>query len=153
MTKQELYEKNRKKAKVLKTAAPIVFWGLLILAVLFFIVALKNSVGNMDEITSLLNSKKFTGEELQANYLYLTEKYGEWVIGNGGTGFTLTFINVKNAVFGGFAVFTGIVSIVCFIGAWVLGKWLFPSLSEKITQANQDMVNLTVLENSEKTER
>ena len=125
MSKEELYKKNQKKAKILAMTAPLVFWGLIVLAVFFFAIAIKNSVGNMNEITSLLNSKKFTGEELRANYEFLTQKYGEWIIGSGSTGFTLTFINVKAAVFGGFAIITGIMAVVCFIGAFVLGKWLF----------------------------
>lgn len=150
MNKSELYKKNQRKAKIYGTIAPFVFWGLIALAIIFFALALSNSVGNMDEITSLLNSKKYTGEELRANYTYLTDKYGEWVIGNGSTGFTLSFINVKAAIFGGFAVFTGISAIVCFIGAFVLGKWLFPLLAKKITQDNQDMVNLTILNNDDK---
>ncbi len=147
MNKEDIYKKNQKKAKFFTVAAPFIFWGLIALAVIFFILALENSVGNMDEITSLLNSKKYTGEELRVNYNYLTDKYGEWVIGNGGTGFTLTFVNVRNAIFGGFAVATGVLSIVCFIGAFVLGKWLFPLFARKITQDNQDMVNLTILKN------
>lgn len=145
MNKTEIYKKNQKRAKIFAVISPFVFWGLIALAVIFFVLALENSVGNMDEITTLLNSKKYTGEELRANYLYLTAKYGEWVIGSGGTGFTLTFINVKAAIFGGFAVFAGISAIVCFIGAFVLGKWLFPMLAKKITQDNEDMVNLTIL--------
>lgn len=149
MNKKEIYEKNRQKAKTLTILTPFVFWGLLIFGAFFFILAVKNSVGNMDEITSLLDSKKYTGEELHANYTYLTAKYGEWVIGSGSTGFTLTFIDVKNAVFSGVAVFSIIMSAVCFIGAFVLGKWLFPFLAKKLTQDNQDMVNLTILAGEE----
>lgn len=149
MTKQELYERNRKRSKILSVSAPFVFWGLIILSVLFLAVALRNSAGNMNEITSMLDSKKFTGEELRANYAYLTDKYGEWIIGNGSTGFQLTFVNVKNAVFGGFAIAMGVSAVLCFIGAFVLGKWLFPMLSKKIIQDNQDMVNLTILKNDD----
>lgn len=146
MNKTEIYKKNQRKAKVLGILTPFVFWGLIVLAIIFFALALSNSVGNMDEITTLLNSKKYTGEDLRANYAYLIDKYGEWVIGSGSTGFTLTFINVKVAIFGGFAIFSGVSAVVCFIGAFVLGKWLFPLLTKKITQDNQDMVNLTILE-------
>lgn len=146
MNKTEIYKKNQRKAKVLGILTPFVFWGLIVLAIIFFALALSNSVGNMDEITTLLNSKKYTGEDLRANYAYLIDKYGEWVIGSGSTGFTLTFINVKAAIFGGFAIFSGVSAVVCFIGAFVLGKWLFPLLTKKITQDNQDMVNLTILE-------
>ena len=144
--KTKIYLQNRKKAKIYKRITPLVFWGLIALSIFLFAVAIKNSLGNMDEITSLLNNKKFTGDELRANYLYLIDKYGEWVIGSGSTGFTLTFINVKSAIFGGLAVATGIGAIVCFIGAFLLGKWILPALAEKYTQDNQDLANLTIFE-------
>lgn len=150
MNKTEIYKKNQRKAKILSTIAPFVFWGLIVLAIVFFVLALENSVGNMHEISSLLNSKKYTGEELRANYTYLTNKYGEWVIGSGSTGFTMTFIDVKAAIFGAFSVFSGIVALVLFIGAFVLGKWLLPLLAKKTTQDNQDMVNLTILDSENK---
>ena len=149
LTKKEIYIRNQKKAKIYTILTPIAFWGLLVLSVLFFVLAVKNSAGNMNEITTLLKSRNYTGEELRANYDYLAEKYGEWVIGNGSTGFHLTFIDVENAVFGAFAIFAGVSALICFIGAFVLVKCIFPFLVKKITQANQDLTNLTVLEMSE----
>ena len=94
LTAEEIYKKNQKKSKVLRILAPICFWGFLALSVLCLIFAIRNSFGNIAEIMALLDSKKYTGVELQSNYSYLIDKYGEWVIGNGSTGFTITFINI-----------------------------------------------------------
>jgi len=93
----------------------------------------------------LLDSQKFNGEQLQNNYAYLVEKYGEWVIGSGGNGFTLVFINIKNAMFSGFAILNGIMFVVFLLSAFVLGKWLLPYWVKKIEQENQDMVNISIL--------
>ena len=152
MTKKQMYERNKKRSKTLTVITPFVFWGLLALAVIFFILALKHSVGNWNEIRTLLNSKNNTGEELRANYAYLAEKYGEWIIGNGSTGFHITFIDIRAAIFGGFAIFSGVMAFISFVGAFLLGKWIFPALAKKYTQDNQDMANLTVLEMAEEKE-
>ena len=98
---------------------------------------------------ALLDSKKYTGVELQSNYSYLIDKYGEWVIGNGSTGFTITFINIGRALFSGLMVTNGILSVVFVVSAFVLGKWLLPKISAQILLDNQDMVNLTVLRQNE----
>ena len=87
---------------------------------------------------------------MQANYTYLVEKYGEWVIGNGGNGFTITFVNVGKALFSGLMITNVILSGVLFISAYVLGKWLLPKISAQILIDNQDMVNLQVLRSNEK---
>ena len=86
LTQEEIYKRNQKKSKVLRMLAPIVFWGFLALSIICLILTIKNSFGNVAEIINMLDTKKYTGEELQANYQFLVEKYGEWVIGNGGAG-------------------------------------------------------------------
>ena len=149
LTPEEVYKRNQKKSKVLRILAPVCFWGFLALSLICLIVALKHSFGNIDEITSLLDSKKYTGEELQANYEFLIEKYGEWVIGNGGAGFVITFVNIKNAVFSGMFIVNFILSIVFFASAYILGKWIFPKISSQVLLDNQDMVNLTILKNTD----
>lgn len=146
MTKEQIYKKNQKRAKVFKTIAPVVFWVMIALSVIMFLFAIRHSIGNIAEIVDLLDSKKFNGVQLQEHYNYLIEKYGEWIIGNGNNGFVLTFINIGNAVFSGVAVLSSVFSLLFLIGAYVLGKWILPTLSAQITQQNQDMVNITVLQ-------
>lgn len=145
LTPEEIYKKNQKKSKVLRTLAPICFWGFLALAIICLIFAIKNSFGNVAEIIDLLNTKKHTGEELQANYQFLVEKYGEWVIGNGSSGFQITFINIGQALFSGLMIVNCIFFVVFLASAYLLGKWLLPKLSSQILLDNQDMVNLTIL--------
>ena len=147
-TAEEIYKKRQKKAKALKLLAPIMFWGCLALSIICLVFAIKNSFGNVGEIISMLDSKKFTGEQLQANYAYLVGKYGEWVIGNGNAGFVIYFIDIGKAVFSGVMLANAIFSVVFFISAYLLGKWLLPLISRQLTQDNQDMVNLTILKNN-----
>ena len=145
----EVYKKNKQKVKICKIMAPIVFWGFLALSVVFLILALKNSFGNIGEIINLLDNKKFTGEELSANYSYLIEKYGEWNIGNGGSGFEITFVNIGSALFSGVAMFSIFCALFFFVGAFIIGKWLLPAFAKHIEQSNQDMVNMKILEKEE----
>ena len=145
LTPEEIYKRNQKKSKVLRILAPICFWGFLALAIICLILAIKNSFGNMAEIINMLDTKKYTGEELQANYQFLVEKYGEWVIGNGGAGFQITFVNIGHALFSGLMITNCIFFVVFLVSAYLLGKWLLPKLSAQILLDNQDMVNLTIL--------
>ena len=145
LTQEEIYKRNQKKSKVLRMLAPICFWGFLALAIICLILAIKNSFGNVAEIINMLDTKKYTGEELQANYQFLVEKYGEWVIGNGGAGFQITFVNIGHALFSGIMITNCIFFVVFLVSAYLLGKWLLPKLSAQILLDNQDMVNLTIL--------
>lgn len=145
LTPEEIYKRNQKKSKVLRILAPICFWGFLALAIICLILAIKNSFGNVAEIINMLDTKKYTGEELQANYQFLVEKYGEWVIGNGGAGFQITFVNIGHALFSGIMITNCIFFVVFLVSAYLLGKWLLPKLSAQILLDNQDMVNLTIL--------
>ena len=145
LTPEEIYKRNQKKSKVLRILAPICFWGFLALAIICLILAIKNSFGNVAEIINMLDTKKYTGEELQANYQFLVEKYGEWVIGNGGAGFQITFVNIGHALFSGIMITNCIFFVVFLVSAYLLGKWLLPKLSAQILLDNQNMVNLTIL--------
>jgi hypothetical protein len=142
---EQIYKRNLKTAKVLKNIAPYVFWFFIGFGILFLIFAIRYSIGNVDEIITLLDKGKYTGEELSQNYQYLIEKYGEWNIGYGGSGFTVTFVNIKNALFSGIMKSSIILSAISFVLAFVCGKWLCPTISQYIKDENQDMVNLTVL--------
>lgn len=149
-TPQEIYKGNQKKSKILRISAPIVFWVFIALSILCLILAIKNSFGNVAEIIDLLDSKRFTGTELQANYSYLVAKYGEWLIGNGGAGFQITFVNIGHALFSGLMITSLVLCVVFLAGAYILGKWVLPKLAEQILIDNQDMVNMKVLEQSNK---
>lgn len=150
LTPEEIYKRNQNKSKVLRILAPICFWGFLALAIICLILAIKNSFGNVAEIINMLDTKKYTGEELQANYQFLVEKYGEWLIGNGGAGFQITFVNIGHALFSGLAITNCIFFVVFIVSAYLLGKWLLPKLSAQILLDNQDMVNLTILKDHDK---
>ena len=150
LTPDEIYKRNQKKSKVLRILAPICFWGFLALSIICLILAIKNSFGNVAEIINMLDTKKYTGEELQANYQFLVEKYGEWVIGNGGAGFQITFVNIGHALFSGLMITNCIFFVVFLVSAYLLGKWLLPKLSAQILLDNQDMVNLTILKDHDK---
>ena len=150
LTPEEIYKRNQKRSKILRISAPICFWGFLILSIICLILAVKNSFGNIAEIMDLLDNSKWTGEQLEANYTYLISKYGEWVIGNGGNGFTISFINIGKALFSGLMVMNCMFSVFFFISAYILGKWVLPKLSQQILLDNQDMVNLTVLRSQNK---
>ena len=150
LSAEELYKHNQKKAKVLRILAPVCFWGFLALSVLCFVLAVYNSFGNIAEIIRLLDDKAYTGEQLNANYNFLIDKYGEWIIGSGSSGFTITFINIGRALFSGLMITASVLSVLFLVGAFVLGKWLLPKISEQILIDNQDMVNLQVLRSADK---
>lgn len=145
LTPEEIYKRNQKRAKIMRKIAPFVFWGFIGIAIVCFILAIHNSLGNINEIIQQLNSKKYTGEELQAHYNALVEKYGEWVIGNGGAGFTIKFINIARAAFSGIMIANFIFCGVSIILAYLLGKWILPKMATTLEQQNVDMVNLTIL--------
>ena len=152
-TPEEIYKGNQRKSKILRTISPFVFWGCLALSILCLFLAIRHSFGNVAEIMDLLDSKKYDGGQLRANYDYLTNKYGEWIIGNGSAGFQITFVHIGHALFSGLMFACVFLSIVFFVSAHLLGKWLLPKIAEQILQDNQDMVNLTVLRNNDKVEK
>lgn len=111
--------------------------------------AIKNSFGNVAEIMEKLDSKKYSGEQLSQNYQYLIDKYGEWVIGNGSTGFQITFVNIGHALFSGLMITNCVFFVVFLLSAYILGKWALPKISAQILIDNQDMVNLVVLKGAD----
>lgn len=149
LTKEQIYKRNQIKQTILRILTPIVLWGCLVGAVVCFVLAIKNSFGNVGEMLSLLDSKRYTGEQLEANYQMLIEKYGEWLIGHGNMSFTIKFINIKNVVFSGFMVLNFTISAVLLFCHFFFGKFLLPKLAKHIERKNQDMVNLEILKKSE----
>jgi hypothetical protein len=123
------------------------YWVFLALTVVFFILMIRHSLGNVMEIINLLDKETLTGEQLAENYAYLVEKYGEWtVIGKNGGLFQVEFIDIRAALFSGLMITFLILSIVCFIVAVVTGKILFPKLAQLYKDNNQDMVNMATLQ-------
>ena len=153
LTNEQIYNKNKKRAKLIKKLSPICFWALLGIGILCFVLALRYSIGNLMEIINLLDNKAYTGEQLKINYLYLIEKYGEYNIGNGGMGFQVKFVNIGNAFFSKLFVFYFIISVIMICGAFILGRWALPRIARQIDERNQDLVNLTVLRSQEGIEK
>lgn len=149
LTKEQIYKRNQKIEKIIKIATPIVFWVFIALAVLFLAMAVRNSFGNCSEIINKLDNKIYNDEQLQANYNELIEKYGEWIIGSGGSGFVLHFINIGHALFSGLMIVNLICAFVFAVLSFVFGKWLMPYICKKLEQKNSDMVNLEILRKSE----
>ena len=126
--------------------APILFWSFIVLAIIFFIFTIKNSVGNITEIIHLLDKDVYNREQITEHYQMLIEKYGEWnIIGVTGSAVTMQFVNIKNALFSGLMITFLTLSIVCFVVAIILGKIVFPKLSILYSENNQDMVNMATL--------
>ena len=123
-TTSEIYKKNQRKAKIIKRLTPFVFWGCLAFAVMFFVFALKNSIGNIIEIFDLLNKDKYNNIELENNYNFLVEKYGEIVLGGANGGFAITFVNVKKALVNGLGILCFEFGILFLASAFILSKWL-----------------------------
>ena len=147
LTPEQIYKKNQFKIKVFKTLSPIIFWCFLGLGILFFILMIKNSVGNITEIMNLLDKQNLTGEQIEQNYQHLVEKWGEWVIvGGPGGAFTIKFVDIRNAFFSGLMITFLILSIVSIVLSFILGKIIFPKLSQYYADNNQNMVNIATLQ-------
>ena len=147
LTAEQLYKHNQVKSKVLKRLSPIIFWSFLILSIMFFVLMIRNSVGNITEIMDMLDKSKLTGEEIQNNYAYLVDKWGEWVIvGESGGLFKIQFIDIRKAFFSGLMITFLILGFICLGIAIIVGKIILPKLSDYYTTNNQDMVNLATLQ-------
>ena len=142
-----MYKKNQFKAKLFKRIAPIVFWTFLGLSILFFVLMVQNSVGNITEIISLLDKDSLTGDQIQQNYGYLVDKWGEWtIIGENGGLFSIQFVNIQNAFFSGLMATFLTLGIVCLSISIIGGKIVFPKLAQYYTDNNQSMVDIATLQ-------
>ena len=153
LTNEQLYKKNQSRAKFIKRLSPICFWVMIGIAGLCFLLAIRYSIGNVIEIVKMLDKKAYNGQELQTNYNYLIQKYGEFVVGNGGMGFQVKFVNIGAALFSKLFVFYFIVFGIMLAGAFIIGKWALPKIAKGIDERNQDLVNLTVLRNQDESEK
>lgn len=117
------------------------------LSILFLVFAIKNSIGNVTEIITLLDKDNYTRTEIAENYVRLVSRWGEWIIvGDNGTLFEISFVNIGNALFSGLMKTYVILTFVSFTSSIVIGKFIFPNLSEYFKAHNQDMVNLATLD-------
>lgn len=150
LTSEQVYKKNKKKSAVFKVLSPVAFWTFLALTIVFFILMIKHSVGNITEIINLLDKDIYTGAELEENYAYLIEKYGEWqIVGRTSSIFSVAFVDIKAAMFSGCMKTFMILSIVFLFLAIIVGKVLFPKLAKHYSDTNQDMANIAALRTNE----
>ena len=130
-----------------KRLAPIIFWTFLGLSILFFILMVQNSVGNITEIITLLDKDSLTGDQVQQNYQYLVDKWGEWtIVGENGGVFSIQFVNIQNAFFSGLMATFLTLGIVCLVISIIGGKIIFPKLAQYYTDNNQSMVDIATLQ-------
>ena len=147
LTPEMVYLKNQKKVKVFKNLTPIVYWLFLGLCVMFLMLTIENSVGNITEIIEMLDKNSLTGEELSENYQYLVEKWGEWVvIGEYGGVVSVQFVNIGNAFFSGLMVTFLTLSIISLCVAIIGGKIILPKLAEYYADNNQSLVDIATLQ-------
>ena len=146
-----MYKKNLQKSKIFKRLAPVVYWVFMALFVLFVILTISNSWGNITEIIHLLDKDAFTGEEISQNYQYLIEKWGEWVIiGKNAGMFSVQFVDIRKAFFSGLMITYISLAIISICVAIIIGKILLPKLAQLYSDNNQNMVNMATLQtNSE----
>lgn len=106
----------------------------------------KNSVGNVTKILELLDRDNLTGIQLEENYRYLVDKWGEWEIMAGG--FSIRYVDVGNALFSGLMITFSTLTIVSLCAAFVFGKIMFPLLAKHFKNNNDEMVDLATLKSA-----
>ena len=108
---------------------------------------IQNSVGNITEIISMLDKDSLTGDQIQENYKYLTDKWGEWtIVGENGGVFSIQFVNLQNAFFSGLMATFLTLGIVCLVISIIGGKIILPKLAQYYTDNNQSMVDIATLQ-------
>lgn len=154
MNAEQIYRKNKKKARVFEILTPIVWYLFLFLAFIFFCFTINNSVGNIVEILDLLDKDIYTGTELSQNYAYLVSKWGEWeIIGTGVGGLSVRYIDIGNALFSGLMVTFSTLTLLAIVSAIVLGKIMFPLLAKHFRNSNEEMVDLATLKSASQIEK
>lgn len=107
----------------------------------------QNSVGNITEIITLLDKDSLTGDQIQQNYQYLIDKWGEWtIVGENGGVFSIQFVNIKNAFFSGLMATYLTLGLVCLVISIIGGKIVMPKLAQYYTDNNQSMVDIATLQ-------
>jgi hypothetical protein len=122
----------------------ISFYFFLVLTIIFVILTIKNSIGNVTYILAQLDSSTYNKEELVANYNQLADKWGEWEL----IGISVRYIDIGNALFSGLMVTFCTLMFVSFGLAFLLGKIIFPTLRKYYENNNDEMVDLATLKSA-----
>lgn len=146
---EQIYRQNKKKAKVFQRLAPIIRIVFLVLAVVFFWQMIENSVGNVIEINNLLDKEIYNAAELQENYEYLVDKWGEWETGAMSGGVKITYVNVMKAMFSGLMKLFMIFSITSLLISVLFGKIVFPLMAKIFTEQNDTLIDLATINTME----
>lgn len=150
LTAEQLYKRNKQRAKVLTFMSPIVFWIFIALTILFFFLAIRNSVGNITEILHLLDKDAYTGAEIEEHYAALIERWGEWEIVNGdGAGIVIRFVDIRNALFSGLMVTYTVLMFLSLSLAVGLGKIVLPQLAKVFSNNNDELVDVATLKSAQ----
>lgn len=116
---------------------------------IFFVLAIRNSVGNVTEILDLLDKEKYNETELVENYKFLVDKWGEWeIIGAGSAGLVIRYVDVANALFSGLMITFTTLTVIFLALAILFGKIIFPLLSSYYKNSNEQMVDLATLKSA-----
>lgn len=109
----------------------------------------ENSVGNVIEILDKLDKTKYSGEQLETNYKYLVDKWGEWeIVGANSAGLVVRYVDVGKALFSGLMITFSTLTVVSFSLAIVFGKIVFPLLAKHFENNNNEMVDLATLKSA-----
>lgn len=148
LTNEQLYDKREKIAFWLQKLTPIIYWGFILLAVFFFIMAIKNSLGNVMDIVRMLDKNVYSGEQIAQNYADLVAKWGEWtIIDLGATDqVSIQFVDIRNALFSGLMTTFVALMITSILIAFVVGKIVFPQVAESLKEKNKNQVAKTTFE-------
>ena len=154
LTAEQIYKKNRQKAKIFSILTPVAWFLFLTLTIVFLCLAMRNSLGNVVEILELLDKEKYTGKEIRDNYARLAERWGEWEIAGEDNGiFAVRYIDVSAAMFSGLMFTYTILAAVSLTIAIVLGKIIFPALAKMYRNSNDEMVDLATLKSANQIEK
>ncbi len=100
------------------------------------------------EIIDASDKTKYTQTEITENIEQLVNRWGSWTITAVG-GISVEYVNIKNAVFNGLSTTTLILAVISVVLAIVLGKILFPYLSNLYLESNASLNEQLNAENNE----
>lgn len=99
----------------------------------------------------MLDKDVYNAEQIAENYKLLVEKWGEWeIVGADSVGLVIRYVDIRNALFSGLMITYTILCVVSLVLAVVIGKILFPQLSKSFVSNNDELVDMTTLQNAQK---